>query len=242
MRRRSARSSGSSSRCLERLERFAASGDASRQRLAYRSVVNARAGAARARSRVFGAHPSSPMSGTNRTSAISSRLYSFSRNTRDADQFLHPRIAPNRNDQPAADLELLLQRFRNFRAAGGDDDAVIGRMFRPALGPIAVEDMHVVIAEIGQRRRGFFGELADALDGVNVAGNPGQDGRRITGSGADLEHLFAALERQRFDHERDDIRLRDCLTFLDRQRAIFDRQTREAARAGTSRAERFAWR
>jgi len=93
-------------------------------------------------------------------------------------------------------------------------------MFRPPLGPIVVANVHVVIAEIGQCRRGFFGELADTLDGVNVAGNPGQNGRRITGSGADLEDSFAPLKREGFHHERNDVWLRDCLTFVDRQRAI----------------------
>ena len=43
---------------------------------------------------------------------------------RDADELLDLRIAPDRDDQAAADLELLLQRFRNFRPAGGDNDGV----------------------------------------------------------------------------------------------------------------------
>ena len=100
-------------------------------------------------------------------------------NTRDADQFLNLWIASNRNDQSAADLELLLQGFGNFGAAGGDDDAVIGRMIRPALCPIAVQDMHVVVAEISQQGSRLLGELTDPLDGVNVASHLRQDGGRI---------------------------------------------------------------
>ena len=101
-------------------------------------------------------------------------IVSILTNTGDADQLLHPRIAPNWNDQPTADFELLFQRFGNFRATGGDNDAVIGCMFRPSLGPIFVANMDVVIAEVGECRGGFFGELADPFDGVNIAGNPGQ--------------------------------------------------------------------
>ena len=93
-------------------------------------------------------------------------------------------------------------------------------MLRPALGSVAVQNMHVVIAEIGQRGGGLLGQLADALDRVDVAGDLGEDGRRIARSGSDLEHLFAALERQGFGHECDDIGLGDRLLFVDRQRAI----------------------
>ena len=77
------------------------------------------------------------------------------RNAGDANEFLHLWIASDRNDQPPADLELLLQRFGNLRPAGGDNDAVIGRVLGPSFRPIAVEDMNVVIAEIGEPEAAF---------------------------------------------------------------------------------------
>ena len=55
------------------------------------------------------------------------------------------------------------------------------------------------------------------LDGVDVGGNFGKDCRRIARTGADFEYLLAAPERQCLGHERDDIGLRDRLSFFDRQ-------------------------
>src|SRR6516164_3512940 len=59
------------------------------------------------------------------------------------------------------------------------------------------------------------------LHGVHVGGYFGKYGRRIARTGTDFEYLFAASECQCLGHERDDIGLRDCLSFLDRQRSIF---------------------
>jgi hypothetical protein len=55
-----------------------------------------------------------------------------------------------------------------------------------------VANVHVVIAEIANVDAAFSASLADTLDGVHVAGNPGQNGRRITGSGRRISRtLFA---------------------------------------------------
>ena len=59
-----------------------------------------------------------------------------------------------------------------------------------------------------------------ALDGVDIGGNFGEDRRRIAGTSTDFEHLFAAAQRQRLGHERDDIGLRNRLSFFDWQRRI----------------------
>src|SRR5271165_2851028 len=94
-------------------------------------------------------------------------------------------------------------------------------MLGPALGAIAMPNMHVVVAEVGERGCRLLGELADPLDGVNFSGNLGENGRRVARSGADLEHSLAAAQPERLDHECDDVGLRDCLTLLDWQRSIF---------------------
>jgi hypothetical protein len=61
-------------------------------------------------------------------------------------------------------------------------------------------------------------QFLDALDGIDIAGDFGQHGRRITGSGAYLQHFLAPLQGKPFNHECNDVRLRDCLARLDRQR------------------------
>jgi hypothetical protein len=87
-------------------------------------------------------------------------------------------------------------------------------------GPPAATIVHVIVMQIGQRPGRLLGELADALDRVDLAGDFGEHGRRVAGAGTDLQHPFAALERQRLDHEGDDVGLRDRLPLGDRQRRV----------------------
>src|SRR6516165_4707822 len=94
-------------------------------------------------------------------------------------------------------------------------------MLRPTLGPVPMQYMHVMVAEIGERRRGLLGELADSLDGVNISGDFGENGGRIARSSADLEHPLAAVEPERLRHECDDVGLRDGLALLNRQWRVF---------------------
>ena len=71
-----------------------------------------------------------------------------------------------------------------------------------------MQHVHIVIAEIGEPGGCLLGERADALDRVDLAGDLREDRCRIARSGADLEHLLAALEPQRLGHEGDDVGLR----------------------------------
>ena len=142
------------------------------------------------------------------------------RNARYAHQFLDPPVGSDRNHQPPTDLELGLRRLRHFGAAGRDDDRVVRRVILPAARAVCMQHMHIPVAELGQHRRRLLVELADAFDGVNLFGNLRQDSRRVTRAGADFEHLFAPVERQRLRHQRDDIGLRDRLSLGYRQRCV----------------------
>ena len=66
---------------------------------------------------------------------------------RDLQELLLALALPDRNDQPAADLELLLQRLRHGRPAGGDQDRVERRGFRPAERAVTDTQLDVVVAE-----------------------------------------------------------------------------------------------
>ena len=70
---------------------------------------------------------------------------------RDPNQFLNFGITSHRDHKPAAGLELLFQRLRDLRPASCDNDAIIGGVLRPALGSVAVEHVHVVVAQVGER-------------------------------------------------------------------------------------------
>src|SRR5215467_15505787 len=136
------------------------------------TLLNCRDGAGRCSA---GVHPSSPMSGTNRiVGQILAAIFMFGY-ARDPNQFLNLGITSNRDHKPAADLELRLQRLRDCWATSRDDDAVIGCMFRPAFRAVAVQHMHIAVAQVGERRCGLFRQLADAFDRVHVGGDLGED-------------------------------------------------------------------
>ena len=68
-------------------------------------------------------------------------------------------------------------------------------MRRPTARAVAVENVDIVVAKIGQCRGGLFGQRTMTLDGIDVGGNFGKNRRRIARTGTDFEDLFAASER-----------------------------------------------
>ena len=115
------------------------------------------------------------------------------RNPGDTDQFLAALIRTDRNHQPAADLQLFLERFRNHRSAGGHDDGIIGGMVRPSTCAVAVEDMNIVVTEFGQGLGGLFGERPEPLDRVDISRDLREHRGGVTGPGTDLKDFFPAL-------------------------------------------------
>ena len=59
-----------------------------------------------------------------------------------------------------------------------------------------------------------------ALDRIDAPGDPAHDCRGITGACAHFQNAVAGLHLGRLDHQSDDVRLRDCLTFADRKRPV----------------------
>jgi hypothetical protein len=59
-----------------------------------------------------------------------------------------------------------------------------------------------------------------AFNGDDHAGDPAQHGRRIARAGADFEHLVAWPHIGGLGNRCDDVRLRDGLSFGDRQGAV----------------------
>ena len=93
-------------------------------------------------------------------------------------------------------------------------------MFRPAFGTITVPHVDIIVAKSGKRIGCLSRQLADAFDGVNIAGEFGQYRRRVTRAGANLENLFVTFEHQGFRHEGNDIGLRNRLVAGDRKRRV----------------------
>src|SRR5690606_34272207 len=93
----------------------------------------------------------------------------------DEDKVLLAAAAADGHNEPAAERQLRPQRFGYSRAAGGDDDTVVGGVFGPAKRAVATANPHVVIAKVGQPVAGVVGQLAVALDGIDFAGDAAED-------------------------------------------------------------------
>ena len=86
---------------------------------------------------------------------------------------------PDRDDQPSANRKLLLKRFGNLRATGGNDDGLEGCLLGQALGAIGDDDFGIGIAQPFQPGAGKLGELFMALDGEHLVGHAAHHRRGI---------------------------------------------------------------
>src|ERR1700738_534807 len=90
---------------------------------------------------------------------------------REFDQFLGPVGIADRNDQPSADLELLLQCGRNPRPAGGDQDGIELVAIRPAQCAVAMSEFDVLNSEFAEAFVGLRDERRVSLNGTNFPGD-----------------------------------------------------------------------
>src|SRR3954447_7150118 len=81
--------------------------------------------------------------------------------------------------------------------------------------------MNIAIAQFLEPCRGAVGELIQALNRVHIGGDLRQHCGGVTGTGADLEDFFAALEHQGFCHEGDNVGLGNGLARANRERRVF---------------------
>ena len=82
-------------------------------------------------------------------------------------------------------------------------------------------DAHISVAIALQAFRRAARQTGVTLDAVHLARDLAHDRSRIAGSGSHFEHATPRPQLQRVDHVRDDVRLRDRLLLLDRERCIF---------------------
>ena len=125
------------------------------------------------------------------------------------------------NDEPSAGRELVAQALRDFRPARRHDDRVERRGLRPAQGAVAAANLDIAIAKPGEPVLGASREPAMSLDRINLRRNAAEHGGRVARAGADLQHSIAGPDFGGFDHQRHDVRLRNCLPLGDGQRTVF---------------------
>ena len=88
-------------------------------------------------------------------------------------------------------------------------------MLRPSEGAVAMEDVHIVIAQVPHAPACQLGQRRVPLDGVDLRGDAGEDGSGIAGAGADLEDSVARGELEGLGHERHHVGLGDGLSLFD---------------------------
>ena len=130
-------------------------------------------------------------------------------------------MAAHRDDQAAADRELILQSGRHLGSACRHQNGIERRRFRPSHCAVADPQLDVVIAEFPEPAARRLGERGMTLDGVDAVCDPAHHRRGVARAGADFQNGVAGLHFGHFDHQRDDVGLRDRLFFADRQRAVF---------------------
>ncbi len=124
---------------------------------------------------------------------------------------------PHGNHQPPAQGQLLRQGPGHLGGAGGDDDGLEGHFLGPTQGPVPHPGLDVGISQLGQNPLRLGQKRRYPVDGKDLGRQLRQDGRLITRTGADFEHLIRLLEFQHLGHQGHDIGLRDGLVLPDGQ-------------------------
>jgi hypothetical protein len=127
----------------------------------------------------------------------------------------------DRNDHSAGVAELCEQRGRQIGSGGGDEDGIERGVDRKTECAISSEDVYLRVAERGENLTGVVGKGWVAFDGKDPPRKFREQRGYITGTSADFENLVSGGELERFEHEGNDVRLRDSLAVADGQRMIF---------------------
>ena len=126
----------------------------------------------------------------------------------------------DRDNHPAAILQLIDKRLGDMLRGTGNNDGVEWRMLRPALVTIAREHFHVKKSKPSEICLGSFGERFNDLDRIDFSHKPRKNSGLVPGSGANLEDTIGRFGVKLLGHEGHNERLGNGLTVADRQRFV----------------------
>src|SRR3954447_6169517 len=112
----------------------------------------------------------------------------------DLDQLLHPAGLADGHDDPSVPAELLDPRRGHMASAGGRENRVERRVLRRAPSAVAFEDFHIRKTETLEALAPKLDQIVLALDPDDLRGNAADDGCRVAGARAVLEHLIARCD------------------------------------------------
>ena len=141
-----------------------------------------------------------------------------------------PPTRPDGHDQPAALPELLGQRRWDTGKRGGDQDASERLVFHQALGAITNDHVRALHALTPEVLSGRVGDVGEALDAPDLAGEARQQGSLPAVARPDLEHPFPTGKLEGLDHPGHQRRLSRHLALRDGQRPVLVGPVRDLRR------------
>jgi hypothetical protein len=127
----------------------------------------------------------------------------------------------DRNDHSSSVAELSGQSRRQMESGGRNEDGVKRSAVRKSERAIADDDMDIAIAKRREKIAGALGERHVPFDGKHFCSKFREQRGSVAGTGSDLENLVVRRDLERFEHERNNIRLRNGLAVTDGKRMIF---------------------
>jgi hypothetical protein len=108
-----------------------------------------------------------------------------------------------------------------MESGGRNEDGVERGAGRESERAVASDDMHVAIAESNKEIACGFSERRVTFNGENFRGEFREQRGSVTGSGSNLENLIVGSELERFEHDRNNVGLRNGLAVGNGKRMIF---------------------
>ena len=126
----------------------------------------------------------------------------------------------HRDNHAASFFELGKKCGGEFGGRGGNKDCVVGHVVGEAESAVGDEEGDPLVAQAIENCLGLGSESGVALDGMDVVGKFGQESSLVSGAGADFEYGVAGVEAEEFQHEGNDVGLRNRLGLGDGERSV----------------------
>ena len=117
--------------------------------------------------------------------------------------------------QPRTFAQLIEESPRELRCGRRDDDARVGRSAGQASASVSDFDGDVGVAKMAQNVSRLDCEFRMTFDGIHMLAQLREQCGLVSGAGADSEDCFVFRGCQKFQHERNDVGLRNGLELAD---------------------------
>ena len=124
------------------------------------------------------------------------------------------------DDQAPAFAQLVEEGLRESGCSCGDDDAVEGRPAGQTAAAVSDLDGEVGVSQDAQNFIRSDREFGMTFDRIDMLAQLREQCRLVSGASADFENYFFLRRSEKFQHECNDVRLRNCLGLADGKRIV----------------------